>query len=128
MNIEILGKSFPMSMGLDAVKEITELLGCSLEQLGDTIFSAAMADQLVIYSKMAESMIKSAQRRERVKCKMFGEEYKEKIIPNAEEIQSCFLFGENAKLISAVVNTMKESQNGEVEIKDKKGKNGESHA
>ena len=73
-------------------------------------------------------MIKAAQRRERVKGKMFGEEYKEEIIPNAEEIQSCFLFGENAKLISAVVNTIKESQNGEVEIKDKKGKNGESHA
>ena len=128
MNIEILGKSFPMSMGLDAVKEITDALGCSLEQLSDTISAAAMEDKFVMYARMAEAMMKSARRKKKLECKMFGEECPDEIIPSAEEILSCYFLPENEKLISAVLETMKESQEGTVEIKESKRKNGESHA
>lgn len=128
MNIEILGKSFQMSMGLDAIKEITEFLGCSLEQLGDTISAAAMEDKFVMYAHMAEAMMKSARRKKNLECKMFGEECPDEIIPSAEEILSCYFLPENEKLISAVLKTMKESQEGTVEIKESKRKNAESHA
>ena len=128
MDIEILGKSFPMSMGLDAIKEITEFLGCSLEQLGDTISAAAMEDKFVMYARMAEAMMKSARRKKKLECKMFGEECPDEIIPSAEEILSCYFLPENEKLISAVLKTMKESQEGTVEIKESKRKNAESHA
>lgn len=128
MNIEILGKSLPMSMGLDAVKEITDALGCSLEQLGDTISAAAMEDKFVMYARMAEAMMKSARRKKKLECKMFGEECPDEIIPSAEEILSCYFLPENEKLISAVLKTMKESQEGTVEIKESKRKNAESHA
>lgn len=128
MNIEILGKSFQMSMGLDAIKEITEFLGCSLEQLGDTISAAAMEDKFVMYARMAEAMMKSARRKKKLECKMFGEECPDEIIPSAEEILSCYFLPENEKLISAVLKTMKESQEGTVEIKESKRKNAESHA
>lgn len=128
MNIEILGKSFPMSMGMDAVKEITDALGCSLEQLGDTISAAAMEDKFVMYARMAEAMMKSARRKKKLECKMFGEECPDEIIPSAEEILSCYFLPENEKLISAVLKTMKESQEGTVEIKESKRKNAESHA
>lgn len=128
MNIEILGKSFPMSMGMDAIKEITDALGCSLEQIGDTISAAAMEDKFVMYARMAEAMMKSARRKKKLECKMFGEECPDEIIPSAEEILSCYFLPENEKLISAVLETMKESQEGTVEIKESEGKNGESHA
>ena len=128
MDIEILGKSFPMSMGLDAIKEITEFLGCSLEQLGDTISAAAMEDKFVMYAHMAEAMMKSARRKKKLECKMFGEECPDEIIPSAEEILSCYFLPENEKLISPVLKTMKESQEGTVEIKESKRKNAESHA
>ena len=128
MNIEILGKSFQMSMGLDAIKEITEFLGCSLEQLGDTISAAAMEDKFVMYAHMAEAMMKSARRKKKLECKMFGEECPDEIIPSADEILSCYYLSENTGLITAVLQTMKETQAGTVEIKEKKGKNGESHA
>lgn len=128
MNIEILGKSFQMSMGMDAIKEITDALGCSLEQLGDTISAAAMEDKFVMYARMAEAMMKSARRKKKLECKMFGEECPDEIIPSAEEILSCYFLPENEKLISAVLKTMKESQEGTVEIKESKRKNAESHA
>lgn len=128
MNIEILGKSFQMSMGMDAIKEITDALGCSLEQLGDTISAAAMEDKFVMYARMAEAMMKSARRKKKLECKMFGEECPDEIIPSAEEILSCYFLPENEKLISAVLQTMKESQEGTVEIKESKRKNAESHA
>lgn len=128
MDIEILGKSFPMSMGMDAIKEITDALGCSLEQLGDTISAAAMEDKFVMYAHMAEAMMKSARRKKKLECKIFGEECPDEIIPSAEEILSCYFLPENEKLISAVLQTMKESQEGTVEIKESKRKNAESHA
>ena len=59
---------------------------------------------------------------------MFGEECPDEIIPSADEILSCYYLSENTGLITAVLQTMKESQAGTVEIKEKKGKNGESHA
>ena len=117
-----------MSMGLDAIKEITEFLGCSLEQLGDTISAAAMEDKFVMYAHMAEAMMKSARRKKKLECKMFGEECPDEIIPSAEEILSCYFLPENEKLISPVLKTMKESQEGTVEIKESKRKNAESHA
>ena len=128
MDIEILGKSFPMSMGLDAIKEITEFLGCSLEQLGDTISAAAMEDKFVMYARMAEAMMKSARRKKKLECKMFGKECPDEIIPSAEEILSCYFLPEKEKLISQVLKTIKETQKGKVKKKKKKRKNAESHA
>lgn len=78
--------------------------------------------------RQSEAMMKSARRKKKLECKMFGEECPDEIIPSADEILSCYYLSENAGLITAVLQTMKESQTGTVEIKEKKGKNGESHA
>ena len=46
MNIEILGKSFTMSMGLDAVKEITAKMGCTMEHMGDVMNAGTPEEQI----------------------------------------------------------------------------------
>lgn len=128
MDLNFLDKSYPMSMGLDAVKEITEKLGCSLEQLSDTISAAGIEDKFVMYAQMAEAMMRSASRRKKLESIMFGEEYQEEKIPTAEEILCIYDLSTGKKLTSAVLQTMNESQNGTVEMKENKRKNAESHA
>lgn len=128
MDLNFLDKSYPMSMGLDAVKEITEKLGCSLEQLSDTISAAGIEDKFVMYAQMAEAMMRSASRRKKLESIMFGEEYQEEKIPTAEEILCIYDLLTGKKLTSAVLQTMNESQNGTVEMKESKRKNAESHA
>ena len=111
MNIEILGKSFPMSMGLDAVKEITAKMGCTMDHMGDV---------------MAAAMARSAYRREKVRCVLWGEECKLIEPPDADQMLCAFDLLDSKKLIEAVTETMQEANKTTVDVEP--SKNAKSHA
>lgn len=126
MNIEILGKSFPMSMGLDAVKEITAKMGCTMEQMGDVMNSGTPEEQLVNITVMAAAMARSAYRREKVRCALWDEECKLVEPPDAEQMLCIFDLLDSKKLIEAVTKTMQEANKSTVDVEP--SKNAKSHA
>ena len=126
MNIEILGKSFPMSMGLDAVQEITAKMGCTIEQMGDVMTAGTPEEQLVNITVMAAAMARSAYRREKVRCSLWNEECKLEEPPDAEQMLCVFDLLDSKKLIEAVTKTMQEANKSTVDVKP--SKNAKSHA
>lgn len=126
MNIEILGKSFPMSMGLDAVKEITAKMGCTMEQMGDVMTTGTTEEQIANVTVMAAAMARSAYRREKVRCALWGEECKLVEPPDAEQMLCAFDLLDSKKLIEAVTKTMQEANKTTVDVEP--SKNAKSHA
>ena len=126
MNIEILGKSFPMSMGLDAVKEITAKMGCTMEQMGDVMNAGTPEEQLVNITVMAAAMARSAYRREKVRCALWDEDCKLVDPPDAEQMLCVFDLLDSKKLIEAVTKTMQEANKSTVDVEP--SKNAKSHA
>lgn len=126
MNIEILGKSFPMSMGLDAVKEITAKMGCTMEQMGDVMTAGTPEEQLANITVMAAAMARSAYRREKVRCVLWGEDCKLVEPPDADQMLCAFDLLDSKKLIEAVTETMQEANKTTVDVEP--SKNAKSHA
>lgn len=126
MNIEILGKSFPMSMGLDAVKEITAKMGCTMEHMGDVMTAGTPEEQLANITVMAAAMARSAYRREKVRCVLWGEECKLIEPPDADQMLCAFDLLDSKKLIEAVTKTMQEANKTTVDVEP--SKNAKSHA
>ena len=126
MNIEILGKSFPMSMGLDAVKEITAKMGCTMEQMGDVMTAGTTEEQIANVTVIAAAMARSAYRREKVRCALWGEECKLVEPPDAEQMLCAFDLLDSKKLIEAVTKTMQEANKTTVDVEP--SKNAKSHA
>lgn len=126
VNFELLGKPVPMSMGLDAVKEIKETFGCDLEGLMEKLKSTALEEATEDIARLAAIMARSAYRREKVRCALYHEELKAEEPPDANAfICGCDMV-EAGALAAAVAAAMGRGTQSEVELKP--GKNAESHA
>lgn len=115
-----------MSMGLDAVKEITSKMGCTMEHMGDVMTAGTPEEQIENITVMAAAMARSAYRREKVRCVLWGEECKLVEPPDADQMLCAFDLLDSKKLIEAVTETMQEANKTTVDVEP--SKNAKSHA
>lgn len=126
VNFELLGKPVPLSMGLDAVKEIKEAFGCDLEGLQDKLTAVESGDAIENIASLAAILARSAYRREKVRCALYHEEFKAEEPPDATAFLCGCSMTDAGALASAVAAAIGIGTQSEVELKP--GKNAESHA
>lgn len=74
-SINILGKEFPLEYTVEAMKAVSDKYGGTQEAV-ETFETASRDDQLEATIFMLSAMMKGAERRERLRCSLWGEEYK----------------------------------------------------
>lgn len=74
-SINILGKEFPLEYTVEAMKAVSDKYGGTQEAV-ETFETGSRDDQLEATIFMLSAMMKGAERRERLRCLLWGEEYK----------------------------------------------------
>ncbi|HIX16957.1 MAG TPA: hypothetical protein H9860_01450 [Candidatus Gemmiger faecavium] len=115
MELEILGKKFPMKYTVSAQSEIAKRFG-GLEKMAAAMESNGAAKTLEDIVFMAAAMIRGAARYERVKCKAVGEEPEEQMTLTSEELCDAVELKDLKRIREAVMATMKEGQQVTVEV------------
>ncbi|MBQ2649813.1 MAG: hypothetical protein IJF82_20870 [Achromobacter sp.] len=75
-HITLLGKDFPLEYTVQVMDEVTKKYGGTAEAASAVLNDTDPADQLHNIVFMLSAMMKGAERRERVRCALWGEEYK----------------------------------------------------
>ena len=74
-SINILGKEFPLEYTVEAMKAVSDKYGDTQEAV-ETFETGSRDNQLEATIFMLSAMMKGAERRERLRCLLWGEEYK----------------------------------------------------
>lgn len=122
MTIRILEKEYPLAYTIMAQEAIAKRHG-GLEKWGETMESIEVDDMMGEMAFMAAEMTKGAYEREKVRCKIYGEEYTGPGYLTEEEIKAATQNGEMKEIAIAVMKAMKEGNEATVEVKEEKGKN-----
>lgn len=122
MYIEALGKDFPLCYTVEAQSKLAEKAG-RLEDI-QTLFDqedAAGSTENTVW--ILAVMMEAAVNREKVKCRMLGEEYKGGEAPTYEELRALISPTELKDVAAIISAAMKLGQKTTVEVKEEKGKN-----
>lgn len=124
MYLKVLDKSFPLAYTVEAQTEIAERAG-GLEKLDELFDNENAAESTERTVWMAAVMMRAAANREKLKCRMLGEEYKGGEPPTCEELRILLNVGEIGEvLMKEISEAMAEGQESTVEVKEDTKKNG----
>lgn len=119
-SITLLGKEFPLEYTVQVMEDVTKRFGGTAEavegmssgdnQLENTIFLLA-------------SMMKGAERRERVRCALWGEEFKGPEAPDYQTLMEVMNPADLRNMANALVEAINESQKVTTDIVEDPKKN-----
>lgn len=117
MKVKIFGKEFDAAYTISAQKEIAENLG-GLDQIKDALTGDGYLYNLAM---MASAILKGGERRERLRCKMYGEKYVGNGSLTKEELEEAAGSAEDVKaLTQMVLQTMLHGEKVTVELAPQK--------
>ena len=114
--LDVFGKTYELRLGLDAVDDICKRLGCRLENLEKALTAASDIGQLELICFIAAAMMRSAYRREKVRCSLYGEESTMQEPLTAEQLMAYYDIRSAADLTQAVFSAF-QADKGEIELK-----------
>lgn len=123
MYIKALDKDFPLSYTVEAQSKLAEKAGRleNIQSLFDTS-DAAGATETTVW--MLSVMMEAAVNREKIKCRMLGDEYKGGEAPTYEELRLLLNPTElGESVMTEITAAMNAGQAVTVEVKEEKGKN-----
>lgn len=122
MKITLMGVPFEFCYTVSAQMEIAEKLG-GIDKLKDAFSGTPeqMQDNILM---IAAAMLQGGEKRERLRCKLYGEEYKGNRAMTKEELKSVVVTAADLKaLTNAVLQAMQDGDKVNVELAPtKKGK------
>ena len=123
MYIEALGKNFPLCYTIAVQSELADKAGRleDIQNLFDQDDTEKVIENIVWTISL---MMTAAESREKVKCRMLGQEYKGEEPPTFDELMLLLSPGEiEESAMEEISNAMKSGQKTTVEVKEEKGKN-----
>ncbi len=126
MYIEALGKDFPLCYTVEAQSKLAEKAG-KLEDIQGLFERDDAAEVVENTVWMLSVMMEAAVNREKVKCRMLGEEYKGGEAPTYDDLRAILNPGEiGEKIMQEITKAMKSGNETTVEVKEEKRKNAET--
>lgn len=120
MNITILGKEFPIEYTIQAQQKMAEKFGDSFFNEINTDSFVSAAKSMTDISCMISILMDGAEKRERVRCMMYGEEFQGPKALTAEQIAAAVHPGDFMEYQDAILECMKSAQKTTVEIQKEK--------
>lgn len=115
MKLKILGQECPFCYTVSAQKEIADTFG-GMEKIKDA-FSGSAEEVRDNALKMAAAMMRGGEKRERLRCKMYGEKYDGPSALTAEELEAVVVTAEDmSAVMNAVLQAMKAGNEISVEL------------
>ena len=115
MKLKILGQDYPFCYTVSAQKEISDAFG-GMEKIKDA-FSGTAEEVRDNALKMAAAMMRGGEKRERLRCKMYGEEYDGPSALTAKELEDVVVTAADmSELMNAVLQAMKAGNEVSVEL------------
>lgn len=123
MYIEALGKDFPLCYTVEAQSRLAEKAG-GLENIREIFKEKDTVKTTENTIWMLAVMMQAAVNREKVKCRMLGDEYRGGEAPTYEELRMLINPVELGSGVAKEINeAMQAGQKTTVEVKEEKGKN-----
>lgn len=115
MKLKLLGQEFPFCYTVAAQKEISDAFG-GMEKIKDA-FSGTAEEVRDNALKMAAAMMRGGEKRERLRCKMYGERYDGPSALTAKELEDVVVTAADmSALMNAVLQAMKAGNEVSVEL------------
>lgn len=118
--LTLFGKEFELVCTVDALSELTKDVNGSVDAVADALSQGSTMEQLEVGVKYVHTFMKAAADRKRVKAMMLGEEVEESFIPSFDDLKQVITLSELSDVMEALVTTLNESQERQVEEKPSK--------